>query len=138
VRQPSPGESKSFDSGDWQDKFAIVQLVLQKVFDVFGGDLEGKRGKVELPPYHLLVRQKELFSANLSYKNLSGEQILAHFAKKLVPGAAEFKQLLQIAQSDATAGPESFESAVRKLLESDMEKPVDLGWSNRFYFTPEE
>ena len=87
-----------------------MRIVLKSIFTVFGAEIA--RG--ELPDYQNLVRKRALFSANLSFKNLSGDQMLLIFTKKLVRDEETFKKLVYFAL-DADSDS-SFETKLRNLL----------------------
>ena len=79
-----------YDPLEWQDNFEVINIVLNRIVEIYAEDIDNG----EIPNYKRFLRQKELFGASLSYKNLNGDQILTIFTKKFFSNRKMFKKLI--------------------------------------------
>lgn len=73
-------------------------MVLQRILEIYQDDI----GSRQVPNYNRIVKQKELFGANLSYKNLSGDEMVNFFFKKLVTNQDKFAKLVELTLDQET------------------------------------
>ena len=84
---------------------------MHHIFDVYGA---------ETPNYARITKWLELFGDQLSYKNLSGGQMMNIFFKKFFPNRKIFKKLINIYYNTESAA--TFEHQVKELLATDHSK----------------
>ena len=128
-----------YDPQNWQDRFELISQVLGRILECFGEDIE----QGDFPSYNLFVKHKELFSASLSYKNLSGEQMVTIFTRKFFTNRSQFRRMLEyfIHTPDKMA----FEEKVKCLIEEGTRNankganPLpQFGWGSHLVFSREE
>ena len=118
----------------------MIRIVIQKILSIYGDDID--RG--EFPSYFRFVRSKELIGADMSFKNLNGDQIMTIFTRKLFTNKILFKKMLEAFQS--AENMVSFEEDIKCLLDPSKSAAVEpeaeelpvFGFKARLRFNDEE
>ena len=112
---------------------------MERILEIYGEDID----QGEYPHYNHLVAQKELFGAQLSFKNINGDQMMTIFTRKLFTNKKLFQKLIDtfIAAKNMTV----FEEQIKALLYSEEtkgvikeEKPPAFGFKTHLVWNEEE